>query len=160
MIRGDVFAAWALLASGFAATGSPAADSVVFRHPSIDPSLTDRIIVKWRTSGVAAVQMQSVKDRATRLSAVNAIAATPVRNLFGSTDVMLLDHTPTHQEMQGILARLNADPGIEYAEPDGYRFIQAFPTDGTTPPNDPHFIASTDPSNANNPDLSLSLIHI
>ncbi|MFI4869288.1 MAG: S8 family serine peptidase [Steroidobacterales bacterium] len=153
MTRGAVFAAFALLVSGFAATGSAAADSVAFRQLSIDPTLTDRIIVKWRTTGVAAVQMAGVKERATRLSAVNGIAATPVRNLFGSTDVMLLDHTPTHQEMQGILARLNADPGIEYAEPDGYRYIQAFP-DGQTPPNDPHFLASTDPSNANNPDLS------
>ena len=61
---------------------------------------------------------------------------------------MRLDHTPTHEEMQGILARLNADPGIEYAEADGYRYVQAFPAD---PPNDPHFLASTDPSNASNP---------
>ncbi len=152
MTRGAVFAAFALLVSGFAATGAPAADSVIFRHPRIDPTLTDRIIVKWRTSGVAAVQMAGVQQRATRLSAVNGIAATPLRNLFGSTDVMLLDHTPSHAEMQEILGRLNADPGIEYAEPDGYRYVQAFP-DGQTPPNDPHFLASTDPSNANSPDL-------
>lgn len=151
--RGALFAVFALLASGFAATPATAADSVVFRHPSVDPTLTDRIIVKWRTSGVAAVQMADVKARATRLSAVNGIAATPVRNLFGSTDVMRLDHTPSHPEMQAILARLNADPGIEYAEPDGFRFIQVWPTDGTTPPSDPHFLASTDPSNASNSDL-------
>ena len=153
MSRGALLAAFALLISGFAAQASLAADSVVFRQPSIDPSRTDRIIVKWRSSGVAAVQIETVQERATRLSAVNGIAASPVRNLFGTTDVMRLDHTPTHEEMQGILARLNADPGIEYAEPDSYRYIQAF-ADGVTPPNDPHFLASTDPSNANSPDLS------
>ncbi|HEX2788874.1 MAG TPA: S8 family serine peptidase [Steroidobacteraceae bacterium] len=141
----------ALLIGGLGAPQSRAGDSVVFRHQAVDPSLTDRIIVKWRTSGVAAVQMQSVQERATRLSAVNGIQVSPVHNLFGSTDVMRLDHTPTHSEMQGVLARLNADPGIEYAEPDGYRYVEAVLA-GL--PNDPHFLASTDPSNASNPDLN------
>jgi serine protease len=141
----------ALLAGGLAPLRAQAADSVVFRHQPVDPSLTDRIIVKWRTSGVAAVQMDSVQARATRLGDVNGIQVSPVHNLFGSTDVMRLDHVPSHSEMQGILARLNADPGVEYAEPDGYRYIQA--TQAGLP-NDPHFLASTDPSNASNPDLS------
>jgi serine protease len=142
----------ALLVGGLVPAASQAADSVVFRHRPVDPSLTDRIIVKWRTSGVAAVQIDSVQDRATRLSAVNGIQVSPVHNLFGSTDVMRLDHLPSHSEMQGILARLNADPGIEYAEPDGYRYIQV--TQAGLP-NDPHFLASTDPSNASNPDLNI-----
>jgi serine protease len=142
---------FALLAGGLVAPASQAADSVVFRHRPVDPSLSDRIIVKWRTSGVAAVQIDSVQARATRLSAVNGIQVAPVHNLFGSTDVMQLDHLPSHSEMQGILARLNADPGIEYAEPDGYRYIQ---TTQAGLPNDPHFLPSTDPSNANNPDLN------
>jgi serine protease len=141
----------ALLVVGFAPLGSQAADSVVFRHHAPDPSLTDRIIVKWRTSGVAAVQIEGVQERAARLSAVNGIQVSPVHNLFGSTDVVRLDHVPSHTEMQGILARLNADPGIEYAEPDGYRYVeQVF----TGLPNDPHFLPSTDPSNASNPDLN------
>jgi serine protease len=143
LTRATALTALALLISALAAQGSRAAD----------PSLTDRIIVKWRNAGVAAVQIETAQDRATRLSGVNGIAVRPVRNLFGSTDVMRLDHTPSHEEMQRILGRLNADPGIEYAEPDGYRYLQAFPAD--MPPNDPHFLASTDPSNANNPDLSI-----
>jgi serine protease len=150
--RVTALAAFALLISGLGAQGLQAADSVAFRHQANDPTLTDRIIVKWRSTGVAAVQIQSVQDRAIRLSGVNGIAVAPLHNLFGSTDVMRLDHTPTHEEMQGILARLNADPGIEYAEADGYRYIQAFPADAL--PNDPHFLASTDPSNASNPDLN------
>ncbi|HEY3729727.1 MAG TPA: S8 family serine peptidase, partial [Steroidobacteraceae bacterium] len=117
------------------------AGSLAFRQPDFDASRTDRIIVKWRTGGMAAVQIEAVQDRATRLSEANGIAVHPVRNLFGSTDVMQLDHTPTREEMQAILARLNTDPGVEYAEADGYRFIQAFPQD---PPNDPHFIAGSD----------------
>ena len=151
-LRAAALAALALLISGLGPQGSQAADSVAYRHQSIDPSLTDRLIVKWRATGVAAVQIADVRDRATRLSAANGIQVSPVHNLFGSTDVMRLDYTPTHVEMQGILARLNADPGIEYAEADGYRYIQAFPADAL--PNDPHFLASTDPSNASNPDLN------
>jgi serine protease len=149
--RATALAAFALLISGLGSQGSHASDSVAYRHPSPDPSLSDRIIVKWRTSGVAAVQIPDVKERATRLSAASGIQFSPVHNLFGSTDVMRLDYLPTHEEMQRILARLNADPGIEYAEVDGYRYIQAFPADA---PNDPHFLPSTAASNANNPDLN------
>ncbi|HEY1726213.1 MAG TPA: S8 family serine peptidase [Steroidobacteraceae bacterium] len=134
-------AAFGLLISCWLPLPVDAADSVAYRQPMQDASRTDRIIVKWRTAGVAAVQIEAVQDRATRLSQSNGIPLRPVRNLFGSTDVMQLDHTPTRDEMQTILARLNADPGVEYAEPDGYRFIQAFPQD---PPNDPHFIAGSD----------------
>src|ERR1700680_240138 len=140
--RAAALAAIALLVCGLAPQRSQAADSLALRHPLIDPTLSDRIIVKWRTEGVAAVQIQALSERATRLSAANGISVSPVRNLFGSTDVMRLDHTPTHEEMQRILGRLNADPGIEYAEADGYRYLQAFPAD--TAPNDPHFIAVSD----------------
>jgi serine protease len=139
--RAAALAACVLMTCGLAPAGSQAAVSVAFRHAAIDATLTDRIIVKWRSSGVAAVQIQSLNDRAARLSGPNGIAVTPVRNLFGSTDVMRLDHTPTHEEMQRILGRLNADPGIEYAEADGWRFVEAFPAD---PPNDPHFVAGSD----------------
>ncbi len=141
MTRAAALAACVLMTCGLAPAGSQAAVSLAFRHSAIDPTLTDRIIVKWRSSGVAAVQIESLNERAVRLSGPNGIAVTPVRNLFGSTDVMRLDHTPAHEEMQRILGRLNADPGIEYAEADGWRFVQAFPAD---PPNDPHFVAGSD----------------
>jgi serine protease len=142
LIRAAALAAFALSLCCLAPRGSQAADSLALRHAPVDPALTDRIIVKWRSSGVAAIQIDGLSERAIRLSESNGIAASPVRNLFGSTDVMRLDHTPTHEEMQRILGRLNADPGIEYAEVDGWRFIQAFPADPT--PNDPHFVAGSD----------------
>jgi serine protease len=126
---------------GFAPQGSWAADSLARRHVARAATVSDQIIVKWRTSGVAAVQIDNIADRATRLSAANGIAVRPVRNLFGSTDVMRLDQVPTQQEMQRILGRLNADPGVEYAEADGWRYIQAFPAD---PPNDPRLVAGSD----------------
>ena len=141
MYRAATLAIVALLISGFVPDGVQAANSVAFRRPSVDPALTDRIIVKWRTSGVAAVQIQDLNERASRLSGPNGIAVSPVHNLYGSTDVMRLDHVPTHEEMQRILARLNADPGVEYAEADSWRFIQAYPDSS---PNDPFFLSGTD----------------
>jgi serine protease len=150
-LRVTALAVLALLISGLGSQDARAADSVAYRRQSPDPSLSDRIIVKWRTTGVAAVQIADVKDRAARLSDASGIAFTPVHNLFGSTDVFRLSYLPTHEDMQRILARLNADPAIEYAEVDGYRYIQAFPA---TLPNDPHFYASTATSNAGNPDLN------
>jgi len=141
LTRAAAFAAVALLFAGLAPQGSWAADSLARRHVPRDATLTDQIIVKWRTSGVAAVQIDNVGDRAARLSEANGIAVSPVRNLFGSTDVVRLNYMPTQQEMQGVLGRLNADPGIEYAEADGWRYIEAFPAD---PPNDPRFTAGSD----------------
>jgi serine protease len=127
--------------------GSPAGESLVFRSHPVDQWHTNRIIVKWRSTGVAAVQVERVEDRATLLSQTSGIHFNPARNIFGRTDVMLLDYIPTHGEMRDILARLNADPSIEYAEPDEVRFIQQAPT--TPPaipsmPNDPRFIAGSD----------------
>ena len=120
---------------------SLAADSSLFRRPAIEPTATDRIIVKWRESGVGAVQIDSVTDRAARLSGATGINLQAVRNLYGRVDVMRLDQVLGHGAMLAVLARLRADPGISYAEPDGQRYIAQFPTSA---PNDPHFVAGSD----------------
>lgn len=132
---------------------SHAADSVVVRPRSVDQWHTNRIIVKWRSSGVAAVQMDRIEDRAARLSRTSGLRFTPARTIYGRTDVMLLDHIPNHSEMREILGRLNADPGIDYAEPDEVRFLQQFPTT-TQLPNDPHFYSSINAVNAANTDIT------
>ncbi|HEV7984768.1 MAG TPA: hypothetical protein VGP20_01275, partial [Steroidobacteraceae bacterium] len=64
-----------------------AADSVVFlRH--IDPSATDQIIVKWRDSGVAAVQLASIEERTVRLRSTTGADVQPVHTLYGQIDVL------------------------------------------------------------------------
>jgi serine protease len=124
-------------------TLSPAADSLVFRHASVNPQATDRLIVKWRASGVAALQIATVAGRALHLRAVTGVDVAPVRNLYGQTDVMQLPYVPAGPEMSEILARLRADPAVEYAEPDAWRYIADFPQDGAAP-NDPEFAAGSD----------------
>jgi serine protease len=140
VLRLAACAALLLLAASFAPQAWPR-QSVMFQRHEIDQWRTNRIIVKWRTTGVAAVQMDSIAQRAARLSSVNGIHLTPARNLYGRTDVMLLDYTPARPQMQQILSLLNADPAVEYAEPDGYRFLQQFPA---SLQNDPRFVAGSD----------------
>jgi serine protease len=131
---------------------SPAADTLLSRPHGLDPNLTDRIIVKWRDSGVAAVQIDTVQDRTGELRASTGVNLTPVHTVFGRTDVVQLDYTPTHAQMRALLAQIESNPAVEYAEPDGWRYIQqSFPA-GL--PNDPHFSPSTAASNAGNPDLN------
>ena len=43
--------------------------------------------------------------------------------------------------MRRVLARLQADPAVKYAEADERRYVLAFPSD---PPNDPRFVAGSD----------------
>lgn len=119
---------------------APAADSLLLR-PVVNPQATDRVIVKWRAGSVASLQITTVSGRALHLRSVTGVDVTPVRNLFGQTDVMQLPYVPSRREMSEILARLNSDPAVQYAEPDAWRYIADFPADA---PNDPSFIAGSD----------------
>ncbi len=120
---------------------SQAADSVVFaRH--IDPTATDQVIVKWRGSGVAAVQIPSIEARTERLRAVTGADVRPVHNLYGQIDVLSVSQPMTPYEMGPLLAQIRADPGVEYAEPDAWRYVAQ--TTMTATPDDPHFSAGSD----------------
>jgi serine protease len=140
------FAAAVLAVGGWiigcaAPSPSPAADSVVVaRHA--DPTATDQVIVKWRDAGVAAVQMSSIEERTARLRANTGAEVQPRRNLYGQLDVLRLSHAMTPYAMGPLLTQIRADPGVEYAEPDGWRFINQSTTTAT--PNDPHFSAGSD----------------
>jgi serine protease len=111
------------------------------RRPAVEATATDQVIVKWRESGVAAVQIESVSDRALRLSGATGIHLQAVRNLYGQVDVMRLDRPLARAPLASVLARLRADPGVAYAEADALRYIKQFPADA---PNDPHFVAGSD----------------
>lgn len=119
---------------------SQAADSAVFlRHAN--PAATDQVIVKWRDTGVAAVQFSTIQERTERLRSTTGADVRPAHNLYGQLDVLRLDHPMAPSNMGVLLQQLRADPGVEYAEPDGWRYITAT-LDAA--PNDPHFIAGSD----------------
>ncbi len=126
------------LAGTLAAPGSLAGPPY---RTSLSDRQADRLIVKWRGSGVAAVQIDSLRGRAARLQATSGLALRPVRELQPRLDVLQLERPVRATAMRAVIARLRSDPSIEYAEPDGRRYIHAFPAD---PPDDPRFIAGSD----------------
>jgi serine protease len=102
---------------------------------------TDRVIVKWRDSGFAAVQIKGTADRAASLSQATGVPLRPVRELHDRLDLVRLDAPLKGGSMRHVIARLRADPAVQYAEPDQRRYALAFPDD---PPNDPRFVAGSD----------------
>jgi serine protease len=120
--------------------GALARDSLAFaRHE--DPIATNQVIVKWRSDGVAAVQLPSIVERTARLRSTTGASVQPARNLYGQVDVLRLDHALAPAAMGALLSQLRLDPGVEYAEADAWRYIAAT-LDGV--PNDPHFVAGSD----------------
>src|SRR5258706_6649363 len=51
---------------------------------------TDRIIVKWRDQGVAAMQIQGSANRAARLSASTRVHVTAMRGVYDPVDLIRL----------------------------------------------------------------------
>lgn len=129
---------WGLCALAGAWTAASAAP---WRTHAPGDEPTDRIIVKWRDSGFAAVQMKGTEERTARLSQSTGVALHPMRELHDRLDLMRLDAPIKGGEMRHVIARLSADPAVQYAEADQRRYALAFPDD---PPNDPRFVAGSD----------------
>jgi serine protease len=102
---------------------------------------TSRIIVKWRESGVAAVQIDSLADRTARLRNATGMRLDGVRSVASRLDVVRLRDRGAEATMrdavQLAVARLRADPSVEYAEADERIFVLAAP-------NDPRYVAGSD----------------
>ncbi len=133
----------ALLAGALCVLAGPwtAASAAPWRaHPPGDEP-TDRIIVKWRDSGFAAVQMVGTAQRTARLSQSTGVGLRPMRELHDRLDLMRLDAPLRGGAMRRVIARLRLDPAVQYAEADQRRYALEFPDD---PPNDPRFVAGSD----------------
>ena len=118
-----------------------AAQAAPFRtHPAQHGS-TDRVIVKWRSSGVAASHIQDPIARAASLSEMSGLKLTALHAIRDRLDVLRLESPQRGEELRQTLSRLRNDPAVEYAEADARRYILAFPDD---PPDDPHFTAGSD----------------
>ena len=106
---------------------------------------TDRVIVKWRESGVAAMQIKSSEERTARLSQSTGVPLSAVREIHDRLDVVRLDAPRVGSALRQVLARLSADTSVQYAEPDERRYALGFPD---TDPNDPRFAGSNGNSDA------------
>ncbi len=85
--------------------------------------------------------MVGTPQRTARLSQSTGVALHPMRELHDRLDLMRLDAPLRGGAMRHVIARLRADPAVQYAEPDQRRYALAFPDD---PPNDPRFVAGSD----------------
>jgi serine protease len=117
-------------------SGAARAQDTLLRPPAEPPS-TDRIIVKWRDTGIAAVQIDELVGRTARLQDATGIPLRAVRALGPRLDVVRVDGARYPGILRSTLLRLAADPGVEYAEPDE----RIYPL-GTA--NDPRFLAGSD----------------
>jgi serine protease len=123
------------------ALGGTPAFAAPWRAPQPDQVPTDRVIVKWRESGFAATQVQGMAARTARLSEFTGVPLSPIREIRDRVAVVRIAQPLAGGSMRRLVARLKADPAVQYAEPDERRYVLAFPAD---PPNDPRFVAGSD----------------
>jgi serine protease len=120
----------AVTAAALAATGATERNPVrTHPHPRA-PAVVQRLIVKLRSS-TAAPAGQAQPEARERVAA-----------LIARSGLTLLDHRPITELMHAVrvqvpaettagamLARLRADPEVEYAVPDAQRYIHSVPSD-------------------------------
>src|SRR5258706_9318231 len=97
---------------------------------------TDRIIVKWRDQGVAAMQIQGSANRAARLSASTGVHVTAMREIHDRLDLMRLDSPVAGAHPIQVIPRLRAHPSVKKPQVDSLRYLLAFPP---RPTHDPPF---------------------
>lgn len=133
----------ALLALGLCVLAGPwmPASASPWGSHAVGDEPTDRVIVKWRDSGFAAVQIDDTAQRTASLSVASGVPLHPVRQLHDRLDLVRLAAPLKGGSMRHVIARLRTDPAVQYAEPDQRRYALAFPDD---PPNDPRFVAGAD----------------
>ena len=129
-----------LLASGSAHAGL-LADGV--RIPATDAPPTDRIIVRWRENGVAALPIGDPALRTTHLINATGLPLRTVRVLGTRMDVLqlgsedVLGRPASRAQLEAALTRLRFDPSVASAEADERIYVLATP-------NDPRFVAGSD----------------
>ncbi len=95
---------------------------------------TGRIIVKFRNgSATGSAQAQAAADKVTRLERRTGIPFRQSRRISGAMFVVEVDAPATPATMRANLEQLQADPEVEFAEPDERRFAQAIPNDTMFP---------------------------
>ncbi len=129
-------------------TGVTALFGVIGPASAADPAATlprhlttDRLIVKYRDPAMAAAMVLS-GDQTGRLSAQAGMALGHIRRMEGGAHLLQLPGQLPLDEAKGLAARLQADPAIEYAEPDAIMRHQLTPND-TQYPSQWHYFEPT-----------------
>jgi serine protease len=123
------------------ATGSTASEyAPVRKHPAAAESQTgvQHIIVKLRAASVTAttsgrVHTMATEDRVAALATRAGLTLKESHEIATNMHVMHVEPAVTGESVTATLARLRADPEVEYAEPDQRRFPHAAPNDPLYP---------------------------
>jgi serine protease len=105
--------------------------------------VTDRIIVKWRATGVAVTHIEALEARTQLLRDRSGLPLHALRSFGAEFDVLRLardydaNASASATELRAAIAQLNTNPFIEYAEADERIYALSIP-------NDPRFTAGSD----------------
>lgn len=112
------------------ATAISAAEQVAGENPpDLAANRTDRLIVKLREPDAANQTAHSTTDRLRALSARVGINLQRVRTMSWGAQVLKLPSRMTLDQATAIAQELNAEPTVEYAEPDRILRPLAVPND-------------------------------
>ncbi|MBI3343491.1 MAG: S8 family peptidase [Gammaproteobacteria bacterium] len=119
---------------------------------SLQPKLaktTERLIVKLRDPAAAGQVHGLSSDRLHGLSVKAGVTLSYQRAMAGNLQLLKLPRRMNLAEAQTVTRRLQADPGVVYAEPDQIKFPRLVPND-TGYSNQWHYKAPTDETGGTN----------
>src|SRR5262245_10166344 len=128
----------ALSCAGAIAAGSGSENNPVRRQPAAAQAMSPhRLIVKFRSSVSDRSQAQSAEDPAASLARRLRLTLRESHPITARMHVLQLEPDATGESLDSLLARLRADPQVEYAEPDYRRYPLAIPDDPLFPASQP-----------------------
>jgi serine protease len=123
----------ALVAIALFAVASTSLHAEKVHHVAHFSDETDRIIVKLRPSGGPQVQAsateQSRRQHIASLASRTGVSMTLARSIAESTHAVRVDRSYRGEELRALIARIERDPGVEYAAPDLRRYRSRVPSD-------------------------------
>lgn len=116
-----------------AAPTAPAPETPASTVPSDPPTETDRVIVKFKDTAVP----EATKEKVVGAAAEHALTRAPevagrVKTTAAQADVIKLDRELDEREQEKVLAKIQADPAVEYAEADRLASTSWVPNDTYT----------------------------
>jgi serine protease len=121
-----------LLLLTLSASALAAEENPVRRHPIAAPvkAESQRVIVKLRVGdSTSRVQAQSMHDRMSTLAVRAGLSLKKSLEIAPSLQALQVEPAVFGESLDETLARLRADPDVEFAEPDQRRYPHAVPDD-------------------------------
>lgn len=126
-----------LSAAAVAAAIRGSAERNPVRTPPVQAPAITQIIVKLReaqsNAGPDGTPLVSAQERIANLAMRSGVNLAASRPITARMQVIQLQYALAEDSLEAMLARLRADPDIEYAEPDARRYPHALPNDPLFP---------------------------